>query len=314
VSSSISSSDDRSARRFAIAFLVVFLAGAAIFVAGSEVLVRTVVAPADGFERYRIQFRAAKAPIAAFGDSHVENAIASAPEIVNLGYPAETLPLMLFKANMLVQERRAEAVILQLSPQQFANYRAENSQDEFRDELLAKAEPLLYFTRPHFRRYLLAHWQVMLTRWTRSATAEEARPPATPRRSFADWPAAEQRRSAEIRVQLHAPLSGGAVTDRLLASLRDTLAGFREHQVSACIVRYPVSGAYRKAAAALPSFAILSARVMKLAQEQGAVFVDLHDALPDDLLTDPDHVGAQGRALATAVVVQRCFGRRIRPS
>jgi hypothetical protein len=53
---------------------------------------------------------------------------------------------------------------------------------------------------------------------------------------------------------------------------------------------------------------------MNLAQEQGAVFVDLSDALPDDLLTDPDHVGARGRALATAMIAERCFGRRIQSS
>ncbi len=291
-----------------MAFLAVFVLGAAIFVVGSEMLIRYVAAPADDFERYRLLFRSATAPIAVFGDSQVANAIVTSPDVVNLGYPAETLPLMLFKAEAFAGAKKPKGVILQLSPQQFAIYRAENAQDEFRQELLGGSEPLLQFTRPHFRRYLLAHWQALFHRWT-SSPAKGTAAPQEPR-SFADWPAAEQRRNAEIRVQLHAPLPAGSATERLLRSLRDTLVDLRKRGIATCVVRYPLSEVYRKAASAVPSFAMLSSRVEDLTREQGATFVDLSDALPDRLLGDPDHVGPAGRATVTAMVIDRCFADR----
>jgi hypothetical protein len=309
VSSSTSSSEPEAgaARRFTVAFLAVFLLGSAGFVAGSEILIRRVVAPTDSFERYRAEFHATAAPVAAFGDSQVANAIISGGDVVNLGHPAETLPLMLFKAETYARTGKAKAIILQVAPQQFAIYRADNAQDGVREELLRDSAPLLQFLRPHFRRYLLAHWRAAIERWLAHETAT-----ATPRlpepRTFAEWPAQEQRRSAEIRVQLHAPLSAGTTTEHLLGRLRAALDGLRASGIETCLVRYPLSDAYRKATSDVPAFSVLTGRVADLAQAQGARFIDLQSAVPDQMLVDPDHVGASGRAMVTQMVIDRCFG------
>jgi hypothetical protein len=287
----------------------VFGAGAGIFVGGSEWMVRKVFAPRDDFEQYRALFRAANAPTAAFGDSHVANAIASDPQIVNLGNRGETLPLMLSKAEAYVNSGRGKRVILQLAPQQFAVYRAALEQGEVEAELWGGSEPILQFTRPHFRRYLLVYWRTLIGNPGLAFAAPnpvtgEAQHPA----KFAQLPAAEQRRSAEIRVQMHAPLPAGPLTAELNARLAAALDNFRSRNVPACIVVYPLSSPYRAGAAKVPAFAALKARVTQIAAAHGARFVDLTEAFPDAMFGDPDHVAADARDDVTRAVVERCFG------
>jgi hypothetical protein len=307
-SSSISSSDTtRSGTRgFALAFLVIVVVGVLVFIAGSEWIVRTRVAPRDGFEQYRALFQSAKAPIATFGDSHVANAVQSGGDVINLGYSAETLPLMLFKARTYAESRHPKAVILQFSPQQFALYRAENAQEGIREELSGASQPWLQFTRPQFRRYLLAYWDAWLHEIASPPRAASAAP-AQPPRLFPEWSEGEKRKSAEIRVQLHAPLAGGQSTDRLLASLVSTLGELQSKGVQTCVVRYPLSEVYRKAASAAPSFARLSERIKDLADKNGSRFVDLSSAFPDALFGDPDHIAPSHQAIVTKTLLDRCL-------
>jgi hypothetical protein len=306
-SSSISSSEIavRGARQFAIVFLFIVVAGVLTFVAGSEWIVRNRVAPRDRFEQYRAVFQSAKAPIATFGDSHVANAIQSGGDVINLAYPAETLPLMLFKAQNYAQTRQPKAIILQFSPQQFALYRADVAQEGIREELSAGSNSWLQFTRPHFRRYLLGYWRAWLNEILSSAKAA-SRGPASAPRLFPEWSDAEKRMSAEIRVQLHAPLAGGQSTDRLLLSLVGAVKELRGRGIEICIVRYPLSEAYRRAASSAPSFASLSDRVRFLAEENGVRFVDLSSAFPDAMFGDPDHIATSQQGIVTKAVRDRC--------
>jgi hypothetical protein len=309
--SSISSSDTavRGTRNFSFAFLSIVVVGVLVFVAGSEWIVRNRVAPRDRFEQYRALFKSSNAPIATFGDSHVANAIKSGDDIVNLAYPAETLPLMLFKAQTYAQSRQPKAIILQFSPQQFALYRADNAQDGIREELSAGPNSWLQFTRPHFRRYLLGYWRASLNEVLSPAKAASRGSTPAPR-LFPEWSDAEKRKSAEIRVQLHAPLAGGQSTDRLLHSFASTLKDLRARGIQTCIVRYPLSGAYRSAASAAPSFALLSDRIRALADENGVRFVDLSSAFPDAMFGDPDHIATSQQAIVTETVRNRCLAPR----
>jgi hypothetical protein len=310
-SSFISSSETgvKGSRRFALVFLAIVVTGVIVFVAGSEWIVRTRVAPKDGFEQYRAMLRSATAPIATFGDSHVANAIRNGGDIVNLGYSAETLPLMLFKARTYADEKKPKAIILQFSPQQFALYRADNAQEGIREELAGTSQHWLQFIKPHFRRYLLGYWRGILEEAVSPSKAVSTGPAQAPR-MFSDWPEAEQRKSAEIRVQLHAPLAGGPSTDRLLASLTDTIADLRNKGVETCVVRYPLSEVYRKAASAAPSFAQLSDRIRGLADKNGFRFVDLSSSFPDALFGDPDHIATSNQAIVTKTVLERCLSPR----
>jgi hypothetical protein len=199
-------------------------------------------------------------------------------------------------------------VVIQFSPQQFANYRIDNEQKELADELLGRSQPWLDFTRPQFRRYLFEYWRALLTdpmRFFARNTAATA-PAAEP--VFSDMPADQQRRSAEIRVQLHMPLPLGADVDRQMARLMELLEELAQRRIQACVVELPVSAAYRAAAARAPSFAALRAEVERRLQARGVRFVDLSARVPDRYFRDADHIGAQGRALVTRLVLDECFG------
>jgi hypothetical protein len=304
-----------SSKKFTLAFLIVYLVGAILFVAGSEFLVRFVVAPHDDYEAYKTKFRTAEAPIAAFGDSHVANAIASSDAIVNLGFAGETMPLMLAKAHDYARSGRGRRIILQYSPVQFAIYRVNNRQTDIADELLGRSESWLMFMRPHYRGYLLASWtgaiqepSRIFTIFAKAASKSESGVEPAKAGKFSDLPAAEQRRSAELRVQLQAPLPPGSVVSELLAQFKDDLQKFKAAGIDVCVSRFPLSSPYREAASRVPTFSILTGLVGQLTAQVGVKFIDLSAAMPDGAFGDPDHVGEHARAAATRLVVNGCFG------
>jgi hypothetical protein len=287
----------------------VFVIGMCGFVLGSELLVRYVVAPADDYDRYKALFRTARAPVATFGDSHVANAVENGPEVVNLGYPGESLWLMLYKARAYVEEGRGRRIVLQFSPEQFAIYRAEKDQQAVADDLSGRNESWLKFMRPHYRGYLLGYWNALLRNpgVLLSARAEPAASASDKVRSFASWPKDEQRRDAEIRVQLHAPLPQGRTIEALVAQFDSALREFRQRGVDTCIVEYPLSSVYRTAADRVPTFADMRGRIRRLADKEHVRYVDLTDAMADTDFADPDHVAPGYRDTATRLVLDRCF-------
>jgi hypothetical protein len=276
-------------------------------------MVRSVFAPRDDFEQYRALFRNARTPTAAFGDSHVENAILTSPEIVNLGSRGETLPLMLSKAEAYVKSGRGKRVILQFAPQQFAVYRSDLDKTAVEEELWGTSEPILQFTRPHFRKYLLEYWRALIED-PRLAFAAPAPAPAANAgpapASFADLPAAEQRRIAEIRVQLHAPLPGGPIAEDFKARFTALLDELHAKKIETCVVEYPLSSAYRAGAAKVASFAALRAQIRVASAAHAARYVDLTESYQDAMFGDPDHVARNARAAVTRAVLDECFGTR----
>lgn len=297
-----------SSRSFVIFFLAIFAIGIAGFIAGSEMIIRRVALPQDAFEVYQQRFRNAGAKTAAFGDSHVADGLISDERIVNLGYAGETLPIMLTKAEAYVNSGRAKRVILQLSPEQFAIYRAERQDNDLLQELFGNGEPWLQLLRPHFRRYLLAYWSAFLKNPSR--VIAEKKSPAENVLSYAERPAAERRKEAEIRAQLHAPMAGGPIVSRLFDQFAQALDRFRQHGVAICIIEYPVSSYYRAAASDIATFGELRRRYQKLATEKNVRLIDLTDALPDAAFNDPDHIAPAYRDRATTLVLSRCFDER----
>jgi hypothetical protein len=213
---------------------------------------------------------------------------------------------MLMKAEAYVKSARATRVILQLSPEQFAIYRAERQDTDLMQELFSERKPWLQFLRPQFRPYLLAYWSALLKDPLRlirsSAPVSEKTIP------YIDLPSADRRKAAEIRAQLHTPLPGGSIVSRMFDQLADTLDHLRQRGVTICIVEYPVSKEYRDASSAIATFGELRRRFQTLAKEKNLRLVDLTDALPDVAFNDPDHIAPAYRERSTALVLSRCFG------
>ena len=274
---------------------------------------RFVVAPADSYEHYKTDFRNARAPIATFGDSHVANAITSTVELVNLGYRGDTLHLMLVKASAYVSFGHANRVILQYAPELFSIYRAANRQAEVAEDLLSDNVAWFQFLRPHFRGYLLSYWNAVLQDPERITEAfSKASPPSDPEpqplTGLTALSPAEQRRLAEIRVQLHAPLPQGSAIEALLETYSEALREFRRKGIDICIVEYPLSEPYRVAAAQAPTFSAMAKRFAGFAADERVRFVDLKAAMPNAAFADPDHLAAHARIPMTDLVLDRCFG------
>ena len=286
------------------------MVGVLVFVTGSELLVRYVVAPRDSYDQYKAYFRTARASVAAFGDLHVADAIESSPAIANLGYPGDTLWLMLFKARTYVDEGRGRRIVLQYAPEQFALYRVEANQKPAAADLTRRDKPWLKFMEPHFRGYLLSYWRTVLKdpAVLLAARADTAHAGATKVKSFASWSKHEQRRSADLRVQLQAPLPQGRPIEAMVAQYRTALREFKRRGVDICMVEYPVTAVYRAAAAQAPTFAAMGAHIRRLAKAEDVRYVDLTAAMPDTEFANPDHIAPAFRNVATRLVLKRCFG------
>lgn len=294
---------------------MVFAVGICGFVTGSELLVRFVVAPGDGYERYKAEFSSAQAPIAAFGDSHVADGLESSKEFVNLGTASETLFLMLAKARSYAASGRGKKIVLQYAPEQFAIYRIANQQADIAEELLAGNMRWLEFMRPHFRGYLLAYWNAALrdparifAAFANSAPSTESEPQPADSSGLTALSPAEQRKAAQIRVQLHAPLPQGRIVEALVEKFAEVLREFRQKGIETCIVEYPLSSPYRESAAQAPTFEAMSKRFVRLAGAENVRFVDLAAAMPDSAFGNPDHIAAHARRTVTGLVLDGCFG------
>lgn len=285
-----------------------------LFVVGSEILARHVIIPRDGFAAYRKTFMATDAPTVAFGDSRVANAIAPNVRIANLGYGAETLPVMVGKAQAFARRGgRTRRIVLQFAPHHWSNYRLAVDQGDMLEELLEGGEPWLASMQPRIRRYLLKYWESAV-RNPRLLLAPPARAPeavAAQRGGFAALSPRDQERAATLRVQSQTPLPEGPAADALIAQLVAAVAELRARKLEVCLVEYPLTRAYRRVTDILPVFAAVRGRVRAALMAGGVTPVDLTDALDDTQFADSDHVAPWGRARATALVLERCFGKAV---
>lgn len=295
MNSSISSS-----RRHALAFACTLAAGLAVFFAGSEFLVRRAMR-SDGYEAYRERFRAVAGTRIAIGDSRTAAAI-DGPDIENLGLPGDDLQVVLDKLKARHALRPLSHVVLQADPHQFAAYRLLKDGAGKIDDLVG-TPPLLASLRPHYRQYLMAYWQAALSRLVQPRQAGTAAEPPRP----LDPAGGAWRELAVSRVQFHLPLDNPGAT-AAGAAYRKVAADLVGEGVKLCLVTYPVSSAYREAAARYPSFARAIGFYDRVAAETGAARVNLWSEIDDAAFGDTDHVRHGAGAGFTAMLRARCFG------
>lgn len=301
-------SSTSNSRRFILALLTIYGLGLIGFVAGSEWIVRTVVAPSDGFEAYKASFQNAKAPTAVFGDSRAANGIENSEAVVNLGYAGETLSLMIRKAEAIAEAGHAKRIVIQVAPQQFAIYRVERSEDALADELFSRGGSILTFMKPQFRRYLLGYWGAALADPGRVLGSAAEKPPVeehAPR--FLEFEEGERSKKTDLRLQLHAPLPKSKLRDEMLKTLETGLERLKRRGMATCLVEFPVTSYYRNGMAKIDTFATLRTEIAALAEALGVRFLDLTETMPDDMFSDPDHLGPWARKTMTDLLVERCY-------
>lgn len=279
--------------------------GLALFVLGSEILVRQAIRAGDGYEQYRLRFRTAASATIAIGDSRTATNIDLPVAIENLGNAGDDLATVLAKLKARHALRPLARVALQADPHQLAAYRLFKDSEGKLEDLLGEPPPLA-FLRPQHRQYLVAYWRVALGEPRRflgaPSAAGDAPASAPPAPDTPEWTAL-----AASRVQFHVPLPGADALP-VIRLYRETIAALKRDGVAVCLVTHPASAGYRRAADRYPSFAEARATYDRVAHDLGASRVDFWAEIADAAFGDTDHLAHGAAADYTRELMRRCFG------
>jgi len=297
------SSSTSSFKAFLAAFGFAFAILFAVSIVATETMLRRHILPFDTHADYKRRFLSSTAATAAFGDSHVANGLVSGQDFDNFGQASDNLQTVIAKIEHRLQRGGLKRVILQADPQVFAPYRLKAEQASRIATLIGSDDPPLTILRAEHRQYLMRYW------WTAVKDPglifrEPARAATGVR--FNILPKAEQAREASLRVQLHAPVTDLA-TIAATGNFRNLVKQLQQFGVQTCLIAFPVSSAYREAAASIDSFGNAARFFREIAGTYGIRYADLSGIFPDDYLGDPDHVLPEFAAKLRDEMINTCF-------
>ena len=294
-----------NSKQFGMTFAVAFLMGLSIFVGVTEAVLRWHVMPNDSYAGYKEHFRTSLAPTAAFGDSHVANALIGTADFDNFGEASDNLDTMLAKIEYRMRRGHLRQIIIQADPQIFAPYRLKADQSSRVSNLLSEDDPFMVVLRPEYRQYLTQYWWSTIQNPAMFFRSEGAEPPGE-EVTFSQLSQERQDREASIRVQLHAPAAYAVKSERAKA-YRQTMQQLRAAEVEVCLIRFPVSSAYRVQASAHATFAVAEAFFREAAEASGAIYLDYSSVMTDDKFGNADHLSPSGAAEFTRLALAECF-------
>jgi hypothetical protein len=195
-----------------------------------------------------------------------------------------------------------KGVIIPADAQMFAFYRLTADQGKRLSDLREEHLSPILLLRPEHRQYLvstvfaIASDPGVLWRAPGGNVNSEGVPmPDTPK-----WD-----KDAALRAQLHTPVREIYTLQQALR-YRKMVEELKSQNIEVCMVAYPLSSAYRRAAEGVPTFAETHNFYAAVAAETGARFVDATRAFPDKLFGDPDHLSKQGAAELTDRLQREC--------
>jgi len=293
-------SSTSSSKLFFLGFTLIFMVGIAVFIVGSEYIVRTIVAPKSDFDTLRERLHTTQAPYAAFADSHGARGLLDQSGFVNLSMGGDNLATILEKAQFFSKFTTTKGVIIQADPHHFATYRLNREQSALRDDLFKRKTPWLSFLRPVYRQYLLEYWQAFLLF---SPTVVE---PTQAIVRLTDLPPAEVAKTASIRAGLQTPIASFKQTEFANLYIR-TVQTLQREGIDVCLVSFPISSAYQNAVKKEPTYTTALEFYAGLAKQSRMKYFDLSSALGDEQFSDPDHLNIEGAAALTKIVLNNCF-------
>ena len=255
-----------------------------------------------GEDMYRQRVLQGTAPWAAIGDSHAANGLVTTEWLDNLGQASDNLESMLGKLAIRKVRPGLKGVIMPADAQLFAFYRLTADQGKRLSNLREEHLSPLLLLRSEHRQYLvstvvaIASDPAVLWRERGGNLQKVESPmPDTPK-----WD-----KDAVLRVQLHTPVREMHTLQQALR-YRKIVEEMKSLKIEVCMVAYPLSSAYRRAAEGVPTFAETHNFYAAVAAETGARFVDATRAFPDKLFGDPDHLSRQGAAELTDRLQREC--------
>lgn len=284
---------------------------ALVFCAASEWLIRTHVAPNQNIELHAEFLRGSSHPNAAFGDSHVAMGITGSEEIINLGFPANTLNDIIGKARIYFGRVPPGNVILQADPQQLVPGRLNQSFEP--DRPLFEGDGGLFrflkLSVPVYRRGILGHWESFLAgrpfTKLRQFNPEDGSQTAT--RNIADW---TEEQVVELSETILTDQQDLAVdlSHPVLTRYLDLAKWIVAQGGQVCFASYPVDRTFYRMAAPDPTEQRSIDLFTHMADEVGGRFVDFRTRdYPRELFFDPDHLTEEGGKVFTQAVLQACF-------
>lgn len=298
------SSSTSSFKRFLFASLVTLLALLVIVLGAVELYLRSQTVQSAAEDVYRQRVLHGTAPWAAIGDSHAANGLVTTEWLDNLGQASDNLDSMLGKLALRVNRPGLQGVILSADAQLFSFYRLTADQGGRVRDLLDDRPSLLQFLRSQNRQYLsstafaIASDPAVLWRSpVNNLSVADAPVPNTPK-----WD-----KDAVLRAQLHTPVRN-AKTTPAAREYRRVVKELKQRDIKVCLVTYPLSSAYRRAAASAATFLEVRGFYEEVAVEMGAHLVDASTIFPDNLFGDPDHLSPLGAAQLTAKLQRECDG------
>lgn len=309
VNSSISNSE---ATRFLAVVLAVLVAGLALLLLASELVLRAHVAPAEPLLAKLALFRRAQGGDAVFGDSHAYYGINGIPGFTNQAFGGDSVGETVAKLRAFYVDGSGFRVILVIAPEQFLP-RAASSQLQVRQVYAAHllggtSLPLPHVMLDYFRVRLPRLWWVLLTRGGFETTARLTADGAHLDDGILAVPAQVAIDRAvgldAERARLLGPLDATPQGRKLIA----TLAWLRERQARACVVVAPMFDLYAARLAALPGYEAFFRSVRSEAERLGFRHVnDFRNDRPAGDFTDAIHLNAQGARWWSDKLARDCF-------
>jgi len=285
-------------------FVVTFILGITVFIVGSELIVRTIVAPKSDFDALRDRLHTSQAAYGAFADSRGANGLRTRSGFDNFSMAGDNLITIIEKAKFFARSGTTKGIILQADPHHFASYRLNRDQLRLRDDLFSRDTAWLQFMRPVYRQYLLEYWQAFIQRTVSPAPIESVPHPVT---RFSSLSPAEIRKAASIRAGLQTPIA--TIENTTFAHAYETaIHGIRQAGIKVCLVTFPVSTVYREISRTEPAYDHALRYYKALAQQEDALYVDFSSLIDDSLFSDPDHLNTEGAQALTDTALKNCFG------
>jgi hypothetical protein len=275
------------------------------FVAGSHVIIDTLVAPVDQrLKKLRLQ-EANPRKDAAFGDSQLYAGFVASKDFVNLAFDGDSITDVAAKVDHFLEAGEPMRIVLQAAPQMFAGYRLTEVEQPFFQNY---AQGVL---SEYHRVRLLQYWAMLLS-GADFAPRTQMQPNGW-NKVLQDWselPRQARLDQARGRVELHAPVEGFA-HERDAQLYENLVARLTATGIDTCLVRVPLSLEYLTFSRQQPLFAAADRFFATVARRHGARYVDLSAALAGEehaaLFGDPDHLNAVGAPLATRMIREQCF-------
>lgn len=281
------------------------------FCAASEWLIRTHVVPNQNIELHAAYLRTATFPNAAFGDSHVAMGITGSEDIINLGFPANTLNDIIGKARIYFERVPPGKVILQADPQQLVPGRLNQSFEPDRS-LFAGDGGLFRFLKlsvPVYRRALLGHWGSFFAgkpfTKLRQFNPEDGSQTAT--ENITTWTEEEVVALSDTILTDQRNLAIDA-SHPVLVRYLDLAKWIVEQGGEVCFASYPVDRTFYRMAVSDPTEQRSIDLFSGMAAEIGGRFVDFRSRdYPREYFFDPDHLTEEGGRIFTKAVLKACF-------